>query len=1103
MKPEPLVAAIEHVAAGGRDRGASCSRRAAPRFDQARAAALGRASRACCSSAAATRASTSACARVRRRGALDRRLRARRRRAGGARRARRVARLLPGVLGNDGVGRRRLVRHRPARVSAVHAPAGVPRRRACPTCCGSGDHAAIARWRREADAAHHARAAPRPARTRAARRRRSRVPARASAGARDAAMADLYVALLHHPVYDKNGAVVTTAVTNLDVHDIARLARTFGVRGFYVCTPVADAAPAGGPHHPALGGGPGRHLQRHPQGGARARAPGRRARRRHRRRSSARPGTLPRLVATSARAAARPRLTYAALRAPARSRGAARAAGLRHRLGAHRGGPGPRRRRPRAHRGGRATTTTCRSGPPPPSCLTGSATDDKTARFHEPDRPHRGRAAPQGRPGLPARRHRSRARAGGRGRQGAHPGLRGHGARPLRRREPRDLHGAQDVVRRRRRAHLPGALAAHRQDRGRRCAARCAARSCTTCASAPAARPASPRTRGAEGGATTAPARGPRQTRPQPANGQSRAFGPLESGASVGRRRQPPRRLPLIRDRPSNVAPSWITRLCVSTSPKSLPPAQTSTRAAPSTSPRTSPSTTSSSARTVACTTACGPTTSRFAARTSPLSFPSIRVGSANDELAGDLGIRSERHAHVVPHGLTSHIRPQQRRAEYRQPAGDCKTSGGAAPRGRRGRRRPGRSRPASSGGTDATAASTACGQRGWNAQPGGGDSGLGTSPAERHVTLRAARGSGIGHRGEQRPRVGMARVAVDLVARSLLDDAAEVHDRDAVAEVLDDAQVVRDEEQRQPERCLQVLQQVQDLRLDRHVERRDRLVGDDEARLDRERARDADALALPAAELVRVALGRLRRQARPARAARATRARRSLARADAVDREALADDARHAHARIRASRTDPGRRSASRAGRRAARAPRRPQQRRAPRSARRPPSARCRRRSRRPSVDLPQPDSPTSPSVSPGATVERHAVDGAHHTHAAVRTAPRPTGKCFCERRATSTSGAAHARMQATRWPGGVLLERRHGRRALRRSRSGQRSRNAQPLGSRVRLGHLPGNRLEARAARARASASSAAAPACTGAAGGAKSSPRPARARRCARRT
>lgn len=51
-------------------------------------------------------------------------------------------------------------------------------------------------------------------------------------------MADLFVALLHHPVFDKNGDVVTTAVTNMDVHDIGRASRTFGVHGFYVCTPV-------------------------------------------------------------------------------------------------------------------------------------------------------------------------------------------------------------------------------------------------------------------------------------------------------------------------------------------------------------------------------------------------------------------------------------------------------------------------------------------------------------------------------------------------------------------------------------------------------------------------------------------------------------------------------------------------------------------------------------------------------------------------------------------------------------------------------------------------------------------------------------------------
>jgi len=51
-------------------------------------------------------------------------------------------------------------------------------------------------------------------------------------------MAPLYLALLHFPVYDKNGQVVTTAVTNMDIHDIARAGRTYGVRRLYVVTPV-------------------------------------------------------------------------------------------------------------------------------------------------------------------------------------------------------------------------------------------------------------------------------------------------------------------------------------------------------------------------------------------------------------------------------------------------------------------------------------------------------------------------------------------------------------------------------------------------------------------------------------------------------------------------------------------------------------------------------------------------------------------------------------------------------------------------------------------------------------------------------------------------
>ena len=59
------------------------------------------------------------------------------------------------------------------------------------------------------------------------------------------------------------------------------------------------------------------------------------------------------------------------------------------------------------------------------------------------------------------------------------------------------------------------------------------------------------------------------------------------------------------------------------------------------------------------------------------------------------------------------------------------------------------------------------------------------------------------------------------------------------------DAEIVGDEQVGEFELVAQVLEQIDDLRLDRHVERRDRLVADDEFGAHREGARDADALAL------------------------------------------------------------------------------------------------------------------------------------------------------------------------------------------------------------------------------------------------------------------
>ena len=51
---------------------------------------------------------------------------------------------------------------------------------------------------------------------------------------------NLYVALIHHPVVNRKGDVIASAVTNLDLHDIARAAKTYGARRFYVATPLQD-----------------------------------------------------------------------------------------------------------------------------------------------------------------------------------------------------------------------------------------------------------------------------------------------------------------------------------------------------------------------------------------------------------------------------------------------------------------------------------------------------------------------------------------------------------------------------------------------------------------------------------------------------------------------------------------------------------------------------------------------------------------------------------------------------------------------------------------------------------------------------------------------
>lgn len=49
---------------------------------------------------------------------------------------------------------------------------------------------------------------------------------------------NIFVGLVHYPVYNKNNEVVATSVTNFDIHDISRSCRTYDINKYYIITPV-------------------------------------------------------------------------------------------------------------------------------------------------------------------------------------------------------------------------------------------------------------------------------------------------------------------------------------------------------------------------------------------------------------------------------------------------------------------------------------------------------------------------------------------------------------------------------------------------------------------------------------------------------------------------------------------------------------------------------------------------------------------------------------------------------------------------------------------------------------------------------------------------
>jgi len=142
-----------------------------------------------------------------------------------------VARLVPGVLGeptsaDDESFSAGLLEYpqytRPVTLDGREVPAVL----------AGGNHAAINAWRR----------------LQAMQRTASRRPdlwqryrqAKAELKAFPPLTARTHLALVHHPVVDRVGTVITTALTNFDIHDLARSAMTYGLAAFHLITPVTS-----------------------------------------------------------------------------------------------------------------------------------------------------------------------------------------------------------------------------------------------------------------------------------------------------------------------------------------------------------------------------------------------------------------------------------------------------------------------------------------------------------------------------------------------------------------------------------------------------------------------------------------------------------------------------------------------------------------------------------------------------------------------------------------------------------------------------------------------------------------------------------------------
>ena len=106
-----------------------------------------------------------------------------------------------------------------------------------------------------------------------------------------------------------------------------------------------------------------------------------------------------------------------------------------------------------------------------------------------------------------------------------------------------------------------------------------------------------------------------------------------------------------------------------------------------------------------------------------------------------------------------------------------------------------------------------------------------------------------------------MRRAVINRLHRANLHHLTQIHHQHPVRDELHHIEVMRDEHKGQIKFRLKVHQQVQNLRLDRFIQRRNRLIQNHQPRLQGQRPGNIHPLPLPTRQFMRVAPGKLRRR--------------------------------------------------------------------------------------------------------------------------------------------------------------------------------------------------------------------------------------------------